>query len=64
MTPVWASAAVAILVMTGTSIGLVFRAGRRDGKLDSAITQLAEIARDHEDRLRAQEARPARHRPR
>jgi hypothetical protein len=53
----WTQAIVAIIAMLSTSGALIWRAGRHEGKVDAILDRLTEIAGDHEDRIRAQEAR-------
>lgn len=57
MNPGWASALTAMLIMIFTGTGMIWRAGRHDGKVDAALEKLTEITIDHEKRLRAQEER-------
>ena len=53
----WVSAIAAIAVMIGTALGLIWRAGRRDGKVDEILRELADLVKDHEARLRTIERR-------
>jgi hypothetical protein len=59
MTAGWAGALVAIAVMAGTFAGILWRGGRRDGKIDAVLEELAKISVDHETRLRAVEHPPS-----
>jgi len=51
----WISALVAIAMMLGTFAAILWRGGRRDGKIDAVLEELTKIAGDHETRLRAVE---------
>jgi hypothetical protein len=53
VTAAWAGSIAAMIMSVGAIGGLLWRAGRRDGKVDAAIEQLTSIAKDHEERLRA-----------
>lgn len=59
---------VAVWVSSGTALisvaGLVFRGGRRDGRVDAVLEQLANITGDHERRIRGLELAVGRHRRR
>ena len=57
---VWISAGTALASVAG----LVFRGGRRDGRVDAVLEQLARITGDHERRIRAVELEVGRHRRR
>lgn len=62
MSASWAAVLVALGMLAGTLAALLWRGGRRDGRVDAVLERLAEIADDHEDRIRGLEHRPARHR--
>ena len=62
MSSAWAAVAVAGLMMMLAVAGLVWRDGRRDGRLDAILERLTEITADHESRLRVVE-RPGRYQP-
>ena len=55
MTSAWAGVLVAALMLTAGLVGWVFRAGRRDGKLDAILERLTDVTEDHEGRLRTLE---------
>ena len=57
---VWISAGTALASVAG----LVFRGGRRDGRVDAVLEQLARITGDHEKRIRGLELEAGRHRRR
>jgi hypothetical protein len=59
----WAAAAIATLMMLGTCAAVLWRGGRRDGRIDAVLERLADIAGDHETRLRAVEHTRAGGRP-
>jgi hypothetical protein len=52
MTAAWLSAAVTALMALGAALGVIWRSGKRDGKLDALLEQLTRITDDHEWRLR------------
>lgn len=62
MSASWVSAIVAIVVMLGTAATVIWRAGRFEGRTTAILEQLASIAADHEDRIRAGERHRAHHR--
>jgi hypothetical protein len=51
----WAGSVIAMVTCVLAIAGLVYKAGRREGKLDEVLERLTDIADDHEDRLRALE---------
>lgn len=48
----WLSALAAAVVCLIALAGIVWRDGRRDGKLDAILNQLTQLGQDHETRLR------------
>jgi hypothetical protein len=52
MTAAWAATWAAIGTIAGTSGGWLWRAGRREGKIDQILGQLTALAADHETRIR------------
>lgn len=63
MNSAWAAVLVALFMMLLAIAGLVWRDGRRDGRLDAILEQLTKITGDHEDRIRAIEHPGERHQP-
>jgi hypothetical protein len=55
----WAGVLVTVALVAGGGIGAIWRAGRRDGKVDAVLEQLTDIAQDHETRLRIVEHKRA-----
>ena len=55
MSSAWAGVLVAALMMAAALAGWVFRAGRRDGKLDAILERLTDVSEDHEGRIRTLE---------
>lgn len=53
MSSAWAAVMAAALMAALMFAGLIWRDGRRDGKIDTLLEELTRIGRDHEDRLRA-----------
>ena len=51
----WVAAVAALAALIGTCGGVLWSGGRRDGKIDAILEQLASITQDHETRLRAVE---------
>jgi len=51
----WAAAIFTGVMMLAAVAGLIWRDGRRDGRTDAILQRLAEIAGDHEHRLRSVE---------
>jgi hypothetical protein len=49
----WAGSVAAMVMCAGAVGGLLWRAGRRDGKVDQILEQLTKTAEDHEQRLRS-----------
>jgi hypothetical protein len=43
--------------------GLIWRDGRRDGKIDTLLEEIIRLSRDHETRIRAIEQPEERHYP-
>ncbi|MHB1877556.1 MAG: hypothetical protein ACYCPF_22205, partial [Streptosporangiaceae bacterium] len=48
----WSAVLLSALLLTATLIGVVWRGGRRDGKLDAILEELRRIGVDHEERIR------------
>jgi len=48
----WAAVVVGAAMFSGTVTGWVWRAARREGKVDAILAQLTAITADHEARLR------------
>jgi len=62
----WAGSIAAVIMCAGSLGVLLVRIGRREGKVDQILEQLAEWQQDHEDEHRAKFSgrdayRPARH---
>lgn len=55
MSAAWAGSIVAMVMCAITVGGLLYKSGRREGKVDELLEQLTDIAKDHEKRLRALE---------
>lgn len=51
----WSAVLLSALLLAATLIGIVWRGGRRDGKLDAILDELRRIGADHEERIRALE---------
>lgn len=63
MSPTAAGLLVAVIGTLITIAAIVWRDGRRDGRVDAVLERLTHIAEDHEIRLRAVERRrPGSHR--
>jgi hypothetical protein len=60
VTASWAQLIVAAVMCAGAVGGLLYRDGKRDGKIDAILEELRRIAVDHETRLRQVE--PVSHR--
>lgn len=52
MSAAWAAVMVAIAIWAGGTAGWIWRAGRREGKIDVILQQLTQMAADHENRIR------------
>ena len=55
MTSGWAAVLVAAAMMAGTITAVIWRGGRRDGRVDAVLERLTDLAEDHEERLRTLE---------
>ena len=55
MTSGWAAVLVAAAMMGGTVIAVIWRGGRRDGRVDAVLERLTDLAEDHETRIRGLE---------
>jgi hypothetical protein len=49
----WAGSIAAMIMCAGAVAGLVWRTGRRDGKVDQILENHEKTLTDHEQRLRA-----------
>ena len=56
MTSGWAAVLVALVMMTGTVAAVIWRGGRRDGRVDAVLERLTDLAEDHEGRIRTLES--------
>ena len=52
MTAPWAGSIIATIMCAGSIATMVWRAGRRDGKVDQILEQLTAVAQDREQRIR------------
>jgi hypothetical protein len=52
MTAAWFSSIAAVVMCAGGIGGLIWRAGRRDGKIDEILDRHDKKLDDHENRLR------------
>lgn len=57
MNPTVAGLLVAVFGLLVTIGAVIWRDGRRDGRIDTVLEQLTKIAVDHEDRIRSVEGR-------
>jgi hypothetical protein len=64
MSAAWAAVAISMCMLGAAIIGFIWRAGRRDGKLDTILEHVAELLDDHEDRIRDLEHERTARRPR
>jgi hypothetical protein len=48
----WAAIVVSAIMLALLFAGLIWRDGRRDGRTDTILERLADIAEDHEQRIR------------
>lgn len=55
MSASWAAVAVSASVALFSVAALIYRSGRREGKLDAVLADVAEILKDHEQRIRGLE---------
>jgi len=53
----WAAVVVGAAMFAGMVTGWIWRAARREGKIDTILAQLTALTADHEARLRAAEHR-------
>ena len=53
----WAQFLVALVMMIGTAAVVIWRDGRRNGRVDAILERLALLGEDHEDRIRSLELR-------
>jgi hypothetical protein len=58
----WAAAIIATCMMLGSFAAILWRGGKRDGRIDAVLEQLTRIAGDHETRLRNVERWTPQHR--
>lgn len=56
----WILAAAAVVAMAATGGGILLYLGRLEGRVTALLSQLVDIARDHEHRIRAAERHQAR----
>lgn len=54
----WLSAAATVFMALGVLVGMIWRSGKRDGKIDAVLERLTALTDDHEYRLRQLERRP------
>ena len=52
----WAAVLVALVMMAGTGATVIWRDGRRDGRVDAVLERLTDLAEDHEGRIRGLES--------
>lgn len=52
MNAAWASVIAGFAAVAGTGAGVLWRGGRRDGRVDAVLERLTDIAEDHEERIR------------
>jgi hypothetical protein len=62
MSAAWGSVLVAVIATAIMAGGLIWRDGRRDGKIDAVLERLTDLTEDLDDRVRILELRPARRR--
>lgn len=58
MSASWAAVITAAVVALGSVAAVIWRGGRHEGKLDTVLERLADVAEDHEERIRDLEKSP------